>query len=127
MFALVCFLKEFDQKAYRVPVQCIKDFQPVIENDFDKNGVYTTLWEDNENSENTGLYPSKGCFWPVSNWRLYTYKFYVKIGERDNIPKMHVDARLRGEGFCVVAVILIRQPLMGTINYVSHMYTAHHD
>ncbi|XP_040076473.3 uncharacterized protein LOC115315900 [Ixodes scapularis] len=59
MFALVRFLKEFDQKGYVVPVRCIKDFHPVNENDFDKNGVYTTFWEDNENSENTGSYPSQ--------------------------------------------------------------------
>ncbi|CAN7988347.1 unnamed protein product [Ixodes pacificus] len=59
MFALVRFLKEFDQKGYVVPVRCIKDFHPVNENHFDKNGVYTTFWEDNENSENTGSYPSQ--------------------------------------------------------------------
>ncbi|CAN8016878.1 unnamed protein product [Ixodes persulcatus] len=59
MFALVRFLKEFDKKGYVVPVRCIKDFHPVNENDFDKNGVYTTYWEDNENSENTGSYPSQ--------------------------------------------------------------------
>ncbi|XP_042147356.1 uncharacterized protein LOC121836507 [Ixodes scapularis] len=59
MFALVRFLKEFDQKRYVVPVRCIKDFHPVNENDLDKNGVYTAFWEDNENSENIGSYPSQ--------------------------------------------------------------------
>ncbi|XP_042147558.1 BEN domain-containing protein 5-like [Ixodes scapularis] len=59
MFVLVRFFNEFDGKVYVVPVRCIKDFHPLNENDFDKNGVYTTYWEDLENSENTGSYSSQ--------------------------------------------------------------------
>ncbi|KAG0440566.1 hypothetical protein HPB47_016250, partial [Ixodes persulcatus] len=39
----------------------IKDFNPTDENDYDKNGVYSTYWEDKEKCENS-IQP-KYCCW----------------------------------------------------------------
>ncbi|KAG0434896.1 hypothetical protein HPB47_018802 [Ixodes persulcatus] len=37
----------------------IKDFNPTDENDYDKNGVYSTYWEDKEKCENSGIYSAQ--------------------------------------------------------------------
>lgn len=59
MFALIRFLNEFDETPYVVSAKSIKDFNPTDENDYDKNGVYSTYWEDKEKCENSGIYSAQ--------------------------------------------------------------------
>ncbi|KAH7977848.1 hypothetical protein HPB49_003756 [Dermacentor silvarum] len=56
MFALVRFVHEEDNRLHIVPVDDIEKFNPGDDADFDNRLLYSVMWRDDLNEENTGTY-----------------------------------------------------------------------
>lgn len=59
MFALVRFVHEEGNRLHVVPVEDIEDFSPTDTTDFDNRLLYSVMWRDSVNEENTGTYSAQ--------------------------------------------------------------------
>lgn len=56
MFALVRFVHEENNRLHIVTIDDIEKFNPGDETDFDNQLLYSVMWRDDVNEENTGTY-----------------------------------------------------------------------
>lgn len=59
MFALVRFVHEEDKRLHVVEAKDIRDFKPAHEEDFNNRLIYSVMWEDDLNEDNTGVYDAQ--------------------------------------------------------------------